>query len=564
MAPQPTLDWTAFQPQFDDLHAAELNNSTVQTWLQRWSDLEAQLHEHAFKAYRAMSEDTTDTAAEEHYLFFIENIMPKQREASQKLKQKILAADIDTSSPAVASVVQRFQAEADIYRDENLPLLTEVERLSTEYAKIIGGMEVELDGRTMTMEQAYALLTEPDRELRERAFQAVTNQYLQVRDKLNELFLNMLRLRQQIAHNAGLANYRDYIWRDYSRFDYTPEDCVTFHDAIEHEVVPIARKWAEYRKQQLGVEPLRPWDTAVDPLGRPALKPFNNVEELETSTQTIFNSVDPQLGAYFTRMRDGYLDLDSRPGKAPGGYCGGMVVEKVPYIFMNAVGLHDDVQTMLHEGGHAFHFFESAQHNQLLWNYDGPMEFCEVASMAMELLAAPYLDQDSGGFYTLEDANRARVEHLLGNINFLPYMAVVDAFQHWVYVEAPEAVDAAQLDAKWQELWDRFMPSIDWSGLEAIKATGWHRKQHIFSSPFYYIEYGLAQLGATQIWRNALADQATAVQQYRQALALGYTRSLPELFTAAGATFAFDRQLVGDLAKLMDQHVEAMMPGVQA
>ncbi len=322
--------------------------------------------------------------------------------------------------------------------------------------------------------------------------------------------------------------------------------------------MPLIEKWLAVRQQELGVDSLRPWDMMVDSQSRPALTPFKHADELESVCQTIFDQVDPELGAQYTRMRDGWLDLASRPGKAPGGYCGGMFVSKVPYIFMNAVGTHDDVQTMLHEGGHAFHFMESSATNDLIWNYDGPTEFCEVASMAMELLAAPYLAKDKGGFYSESDARRARAEHLWSMLNFLPYMATVDAFQHWVYIEAPEDVTAEQLDAVWKDLYRRFMSGVDWSGLEDIHTTGWHRKQHIFEVPLYYVEYGLAQLGAQQVWRNAMNDQAKAVAQYRSALALGNTKPLSQLFAAAGAKFAFDRETVGELARLVDQHLTAL------
>ena len=256
-------------------------------------------------------------------------------------------------------------------------------------------------------------------------------------------------------------------------------------------------------------------------------------------------------------MRDGYLDLASRPNKAQGGYCEGFPVTGKPYIFMNAVGTHSDVNTLLHEGGHAFHFMESLRH-PLLWNQNGPMEFCEVASMSMELLSAPYLTVEQGGFYSEADARRAYAEQLRGIVEFLPYMAVVDAFQHWVYVDAPRNLSAGDLDAKWSELWDRFMPGADWSGLQTEKETGWHRKLHIFQAPFYYVEYGLAQLGALQIWRDALQDQAQAVAHYRAALALGNTQGLSSLFRAAGAQFAFDRRTVGELMRLVRAQLERL------
>lgn len=552
------LKWETIQSVVDDLLAAELTPDYIPVWLRRWSDLEAQLSEFSFRAYRAMTEDTTDAEAEKRYLYVVEELAPKLKVASQHLKEKLLAADTSQLPADTATMMRQFRVEAELFREANIPLFTELDLLTNDFNKIMGAMTIEFDGETLTMQQVQKLWSEPDRELRERAWRAYMERFVQDRTAFNELYLKMLPIRRQIARNADKNTFIEYIWQQYGRFDYSPADCYTFHDAIEHEVVPLVRKWNLQRQQELGVESLRPWDLEVDPLNRAALAPFSTADDLEEGGQRIFNQVDPVLGEQFTRMRDGYLDLGSRQGKAPGGYCGGMFVAKVPYIFMNAVGTHDDVQTLLHEGGHAFHFMESSANNDLIWNYDGPMEFCEVASMAMELLAAPYLDQDNGGFYTSTDARRARAEHLLATLTFLPYMAVVDAFQHWVYIEAPADVSAAGLDAKWGELWDRFMVGADWSGLEVEKVTGWHRKLHIFTNPLYYIEYGLAELGALQVWRNALNDQAGAVAQYRSALALGNTRSLSGLFEAAGATFAFDRATVGELARLIDTHLEQL------
>ena len=403
-----------------------------------------------------------------------------------------------------------------------MPILSELMKLGNQFEKIMGGLNIDWNGTPETIPQARLHWQSQDRAEREKAWRLVMAAYLAQREKLNDLYLQMLGQRRQVAKNAGLADFRAYKWQELARFDYTPADCVTFHDAIEHEVVPLARKIYAEQADKLGLNTLRPWDTDVDPQGEP-LRPFKEVADLEAGCFRIFNQVDPELAAHFAVMRDGYLDLPSRANKAGGGYCEAFPVTGKPYIFMNAVGTHDDVQTLLHEGGHAFHYMESRR-NPLWWNQNGPMEFCEVASMGMELLSAPYLASDRGGFYSEADAARAYADHLRGIVTFLPYMAVVDAFQHWVYVDAPEGVTAADLDAKWCELWDRFMIGIDYAGLQVEKETGWHRKLHIFTDPFYYVEYGLAQLGALQVWRNALRDQRKAVADYRAALALGGTR----------------------------------------
>jgi oligoendopeptidase F len=351
--------------------------------------------------------------------------------------------------------------------------------------------------------------------------------------------VQFLGLRQQIAANADLPNYRAYRWRELLRFDYTPEDCYQFHQAIEEVVVPAAKTVYERRRQRLGVDALRPWDLEVDLYRKPPLIPYTGISELEQTTSNIFRQVDPQLGEYFEIMRaENLLDLENRVNKAPGAYCSYYLYSKRPFILMNGVGIHDDVQTLLHEGGHAFQVFECSQ--LPFFFQDIPAEFAEVASMSMELLASPYLVKDRGGFYSHEEAARARIQHLESLLLFWPYMAVVDAFQQWVYENQQAAADPENCDACWASLWARFMPGVDWSGLEQELRTGWQRKLHIFEEPFYYVEYGLAQLGSVQIWRNSLADQAGAVASYRQALALGTSVTIPELFQAAGAEFSFD------------------------
>jgi len=365
----------------------------------------------------------------------------------------------------------------------------------------------------------------------------------------------LLKLRRQVAENAGLPDYRAYSFREKGRFDYTPADCFTFHDAIEAVVAPAARRVYEKKRARLGLDALRPWDADVDASDAPPLKPYQSQDELVQGSLNILSRVDPELGRHFAVMaEEELLDLQTRQGKALGGYCSTLPLRKRPFIFMNGVGIHNNVQTLLHEAGHAFHVFETAT-LPLVWQLHAPMEFAEVASMSMELLAAPYLTQENGGFYTDSEAARARIEHLEGILTFLPYMAVVDAFQHWVYLNPDEAMDAANCDAAWGKLWHRFMPDVDWAGLEDERVTGWHRKLHIFGVPFYYIEYGMAQVGALQVWRNSLQDQAGAVADYRKALALGGSKTLPELFAAAGAEFRFDAEMLTDLVALVEKTV---------
>jgi oligoendopeptidase F len=547
------LDWSTIQPYVERLLNTDLLPEAVEPWMQEWSDLSAVIYEANAQIQREITENTADREAEQRFLTFVEKIMPQVRMADQALRDKLLGVRNFAPSPGTEEMVRRFRAEASIYRDENVPLLSELAVLENEYGKITGALTIDWDGETETLPKARQRQRSLDRNERERAWRLEMGAYASVREELDRLYLKMLPLRQQLARNAGLTDYRAYRWLEFCRFDYTPQDCHTFHDAIEHEFVPLANKITAELGAALSLDSVRPWDIEVDPYGEP-LRPFEDVAELVSGAQRIFEQVDPELAAHFAGMKDGFLDLDSRPNKAPGGYCESFPVTGKPYIFMNAVGMHDDVSTLLHEGGHSFHFMESRRH-PLIWNHGAPMEFSEVASMGTELLASPYLEASKGGFYTDSDARRARADQLRSTVRFLPYMAVVDAFQHWVYVDAPEDVTARDLDAKWSNLWDRFMPGLDFTGLQSEKETGWHRKLHIFQAPYYYVEYGLAQLGALQVWRNALRDHNQAVADYRAALQTGNTRSLSELFRIAGARFAFDRSIVGELAALIEEQL---------
>jgi oligoendopeptidase F len=410
----------------------------------------------------------------------------------------------------------------------------------------------------MTITQLQPVYLNQDRLLREKAWRLSMERKQVDRQKLNELWGRLLALRERIAHNAGFGDYRTYRWKQLLRFDYTPENCRQFHQAIEQVVIPAARRIYAKRQKRLGLDTLRPWDLNVDPLGRDALKPYQTITEMESKVSAIFHRVDPELGEYFETMRsNGLLDLDNRKDKAPGAYCNSYETVRLPFIFANAVGLHDDVSTLLHEGGHAFHVFETVRlpyYHQLSVG----MEFAEVASMAMELLSSPYLAESEGGFYSERDAARASIEHLEEAVFFWPYMAVVDGFQHWVYTEEGAAANPENCDHKWAELWQRYMGGVDWSGLDDLMVTGWQRKLHIFQVPFYYVEYGLASLGAFQVWRNALKDQGGAVAAYRRALALGGTVTLPKLYETAGAKFAFDKETMQMAVDLAEEQIEKL------
>ena len=552
--------WETFAPYFENLAERPLSPENLRQWLTDWSDLTRLLFEAASVIYIEKSQDTTDEEKEQAFLDLIDDVFPQVQAADQTLKERLLAFDpTNEALQDMTLVLRNMKNEADLYRDENIPLFTKTAKLENEYDKITGGLQTDWDGEEKNLSQLGLFLNDNDRAVRQKAWQAISDLWLSQREPLNEMYGELLGLRQQIAHNAALPDYRAYAFREKGRFDYTPEDCLTFHEAIETAVVPALRRILNRKKKQLGYNRLRPWDwvpekgALVDDSEGEPLRPYQGQEALIQHTLNIFNQLDPQLSRYFATMaEDGLLDLDTRAGKALGGYCSALPLRNRPFIFMNGVGSHDDVQTMLHEAGHAFHVFESAA-LPLVWQTDPPMEFCEVASMTMELLAAPYLTNQHGGFYSSPQSARARIEHLEGIIAFLPYMAVVDAFQHWVYTHPQQAADAAQCDAVWEKLTERFIPGIDWAGHEESRKTGWHRKPHIFTVPFYYIEYGMAQIGALQVWRNSLQDRTAALTAYRHALALGGTRTLPELFAVAGAEFRFDTALLTELVELIEE-----------
>lgn len=551
-----TWQWPQFEAFGGDLQTRPLNAATVEEWLADWSALQRCVMELSSRLYVATTLNTADEAAEHALQNFYENIYPSAMQADNDLKKRLLASGLQVEGMQIP--LRNMRTEADLFRVENLALVAEEQKLSSEYDKIIGSQTVTLEGKELTISQLRPIYQDPDRSVRERAWRAGAQRQLADRAAINSLWGKFLPVRRQMAGNAGKPDYRAYKWQEMLRFDYTPEDCKSFHSAIEEVVVPAALRIYERRAQRLGVSSLRPWDLSVDELGRPALRPFQTVEELIAHNSAIFHKVDPQLGEYFdTMVREDLVDLVNRKNKAPGAYCTEFQTIHRPFVFENAVGVHDDVQTLLHESGHAMHVFETA-HLPYAPQLVVTMEFAEVASMGMELLGSPYLTRDQGGYYTPAEAARARIEHLEGNILFWPYMAVVDAFQHWVYENPDLAADTANCDATWGRLWKRFMPGVDWSGLEDVMVTGWHRKLHIHTVPFYYVEYGLAQLGAVQVWRNSLTDQAGAVAAYRHALSLGGTVSLPELFKAAGARLAFDSDTLREAVTLMEDTIDQL------
>ena len=551
--------WETIEPFYLALLGQTLHADNLQSWLADWTRIADTVNEAFTRLYVATTLDTNDAEVEALFNAFLDGIHPRAQAAEQKLKQKLLASGLETESMQVP--LRKIRAEANLFAEANLPLLSEERKLGSRYNKIIGAQTIQWEAQEVTLQQLRPVYYQPDRDRRETAWRLAAGRQLADRPAINDLWVEQLALRRRLAENAGLPDYRAYRWQQMLRLDYTPQDCYQFQAAIAEVAVPAATRVYERHRTQLGVGSLRPWDLDLDlfPIERPALPSYGTGTDLIEIVANIFQQVDPQLGEYFAIMRQAdLLDFENRKGKAPGAYCTYYPVLKLPFIFGNAVGLFADVRTMLHESGHAFHNFEIRSLPYHQQRRPG-LEFSEVASMSMELLASPYLAKSAGGFYSDADARRARIAHLERILVFWPYMAVVDAFQHWAYTNPQQAGDPANCDATWLELWQRYLPGVDWSELEDSAVTGWHRKQHIHRAPFYYVEYGVAQLGSVLVWKGALQDQAEAVRRYRQALAMGGTATLPELYATAGARFAFDAGTLGEAVELLEDEINKLL-----
>lgn len=546
--------WDRLRAWYDALAAAPLHAGNIQDWLATWSRVDELIGEAASLAMIAYTCDTADPAKEQAHLRYSAEIMPRAEEQGVGLARRLVESGLIPDGLEVT--VERFRTGIRLFREANVPRLTALEELGAAYQRATGTMTAEWEGQRRPLPQLAPFLQGADRAVRERAWRGTTAPYVAARPELAALFDRMRETRQAIAAEAGFASFRDYIFPAKFRFDYGPADCERFHEAVEATVIPVLHRVLEERRRRLGLDRLRPWDMAVNPYRAGAIRPYEAPAELPAVAQRMFAELDPVLGAQFqTMMDEGLLDLESRLGKAPGGYCDTLHARGRPFIFMNASGVMDDVNTLLHEAGHAFHAF--AAHGQpLIWQRHPGSESAELASMSMELLAAPFLARPVG-YLEPADAVRARLEHLEDVLVSLGHIASVDAFQHWIYAD-PAGADAAARDARWLALRARFEPGVDWSDLESERVARWYRQLHIFLYPFYYIEYGIAQLGALQVWLQSRRDRREAVASYRRFLALGATRSLPELYAAAGARLVFEPAGMVPLVAAVEEEIVAL------
>ena len=541
--------WESIEPLMNDLRDRKLSCSNcLETFIADRSSLSEVISEARARLYIDMTCHTDDEEIQKSWMQFVENVQPKLSEYSDILNRRLVEHEsLDDLPERFGILVKGIKTDIAIFREENIPLSTRVTKLVTEYNEICGAQMVEFGGEQKTFAQMAIYFENTDRKIREGAWKAVSERRFEDNERVSEIYDELIQIRHKIATNAGFEGFQQYMFASMHRFDYSIEDCLEFHESIETVCQPLRHRTDGERMRDLGVDSLRPWDMGVDVKGRPPLQPFNDVQEMVDGCSRIFHNMSEELGNYFDQLdANDCLDLDSRKGKAPGGYQYYLQKSRLPFIFMNAAGTQRNIETMIHEAGHAFHSFYSG-HLDLIHERDSPIEFAEVASMSMELLTHPHWEE----FYDNKDADRARRKHLEDIISFMPWMATIDAFQHWVYANPNHSRE--ERAEKWLELGERFGPKVDMTGFEDIHKVSWQRQGHLFGVPFYYVEYGIAQLGALQMWKYHRRDTQDALDRYKAGLSLGYTRGLTELFQASGLELSFSESYVGELIGEIDE-----------
>jgi oligoendopeptidase F len=552
--------WTTIEPFFKDLMKREISSvQELEKWMKDRSELEAVISEDLAWRYIRMTCDTADQAFTDSYNYFVSEIEPHIAPYNNDLNKKLIGSPFTEklNKPEYDIYLRGVKKALEIYREENIPLNTKIATESQKYGAIVAAMTVNWQGEEITLQKAASILKDADRKIREEIFYKIQNRRAQDVDKLNELFTELIQLRHQVAINAGFKNYRDYKFAELGRFDYNVQDCFDFHKSISKEILPISDTINKERKKLLQLDILRPWDMDVDVMGKPALNPVRTGTELIDKSSACFYKIRNIYGEYLEIMKAmGHLDLESRKGKAPGGYNYPLYEIGVPFIFMNSVGAQRDVITMVHEGGHAIHSFVTRD-LEITDFKSTPSEVAELASMSMELIS---MEHWNVYYHDKDELKRAKQEQLEQTLKSLLWIGAVDKFQHWVY-ENPSHKVYERMD-KWQEIISEFSSKVvDWSGLEEFRKRGWQSQLHIYEVPFYYIEYGMAQLGAIAVWRNYKKDPEKALDAYESALRLGYTRSIPEIYKTAGVEFNFSQSYVRELAEFVKTELEKIVKG---
>jgi oligoendopeptidase F len=550
-------NWNALEPYFKQLLDRPLQSKKdLEQWLKDSSEIEAVLSEDACWRQIKMTCDTENKSLEEAFVFFVTEIQPKIQPYADKLNRKLIACPFtaELDQKLYYTYLRAVKKSIDLFREINIPILSELSVMGQQFGVISGKMTVEVEGKEYTLQQAAKFLESHDRKQREDVYRKINERRLADKEPLNNLYTQLVEKRQQVAVNAGFSNYRDYKFADLGRFDYTKEDCFQFHDSVKKYILPLADKIYEAKKKKLGVDTLRPWDLEAEPEGTAALRPFKTGEELLEKSIECFDKIRPFFADCLRKMDEMHrFDLESRMGKAPGGYNCPLAETGAPFIFMNAAGQMSDVTTMVHEGGHAVHSFLAHQ-LELSSFKEYPMEIAEVASMSMELFSMDYWDV----FFNSKDELKRAKEHQLERvITIFPWIATIDKFQHWVYENPNHTLE--ERAASWMEILNEFSGSvIDFSGLEKYRNYSWQRQLHLFEVPFYYIEYGIAQLGAIGLWKQFKQDKDSALDNYMRALSLGGTATLPKLYEAAGLRFNFSGDNIKQLMQFVDTEMKKL------
>jgi len=546
--------WEDIKPYFDDLLNRDINSvDDLVRWLHDRSELESFIGENAGWRLIKHTQNTQDKDIENAYLYFVQEIEPKLATYEHELNKTFINSPYldQLDQEQYKNYIRHTRNQIQLYRDENVELQSEISTEAKKYMSITSQWAVEVDGQEYTVPQASVFLSQPDRNKREEVYFKIKNRQLQDARSLDDLYTELVQKRHQVAKNADFDNYRDYKFRELGRFDYTVDDVLTFHDSIRDEMVPLVEESHRIRKQKMGLDTLHPYDLRVDPDGKPPLKPFANGEDLIDKTISCFTKLHPDLGHYLKIMKQmGHLDLESRKGKAPGGYNYPLAEIGIPFIFMNAKGELDDLITMVHEGGHAIHSFLTRDKDVNFFR-NTPSEVAELASMAMELISMDHWDVF---FDKEEDLLRAKKQKLENLTGILPWIATISKFQHWVYTH-PEHT-AEERDQAWLEISGELSSDeVNWTGMGEFRKKLWHRQLHLFEVPFYYIEYGMAQLGAIAVWKNYRANPEQALSDYLSALKLGYTKTIPEIYETAGIRFDFSAAYIRELASFVKDEI---------
>ena len=552
-------EWGNIEPYVNDLLNRNLScTGCLEGLIADASSLAEHISETGALLYIGMTCDTENDEKRDSFLDFVENVRPKLSEFSDSLNRRIVEhPSVDDMSPRYDLMIKGMRNDIEIFRKENIPLGVEQTKLVTEAQAINGAMTVNFDGEERTIPQMGGYMESNERAVREEAWKSVTERRVVDSERLSEIFDELISIRHKMAKNAGFQSYTDYMFRAMHRFDYSKEDCIEFHDSIEKVCMPLLHQINSTRVSSLGLDSLRPWDvnekTGVGPdiEGKPPLRPFGDVDEMVSKLSVMFHEMSDVLGSMFDKLVEmDTLDLDTRKGKAPGGYQYYLEKSRVPFIFMNAAGLQGDLETMIHEAGHAFHSLYCG-HLELIDERNYPIEFAEVASMSMELLTQPGWDI----FYEGGDANRARRAHLEGVIFLLPWIATIDSFQHWVYSNPEHTRE--ERESAWIEIRERFGSEMNWDDIDGFRGVSWQVQGHLYGAPFYYIEYGIAQLGSLQLWQTHRKDRGEALDDYANAMSLGNTKTLPELFSAANLRLGFSEEhlepLIGEIGVAMKE-----------